>query len=136
MHATDVKYFIRYTNGDVYEGHFKDGVAHGHGLQKQGHFMASVASVYIGEWVNGVKQGYGVMDDIVTGMLLLNKICVDLMYSYLSYPFEIFIIQFENFSHPVYFPNQDIQNKSFFLFNICSYIGLKSGLLLGGENIN
>ncbi|KAJ4433880.1 hypothetical protein ANN_16193, partial [Periplaneta americana] len=58
---------IKYINGDVYEGHFKDGVAHGHGLQKQGHFMASVASVYIGEWVNGVKQGYGVMDDIVTG---------------------------------------------------------------------
>ncbi|PNF38029.1 hypothetical protein B7P43_G02377 [Cryptotermes secundus] len=58
---------MKYTNGDVYEGHFKDGVAHGHGLQKQGHFMASVASVYIGEWVNGVKQGYGVMDDIVTG---------------------------------------------------------------------
>jgi hypothetical protein len=82
--------FIRYTNGDVYEGHFKDGVAHGHGLQKQGHFMASVASVYIGEWVNGVKQGYGVMDDIVTGMLLLNKICVDLMYPYMSYPFEVF----------------------------------------------
>jgi hypothetical protein len=27
-----------------------------------------VASVYIGEWANGVKQGYGVMDDIVTGM--------------------------------------------------------------------
>jgi hypothetical protein len=55
----------------MYEGHFKDGVAHGHGLQKQGHFMASVASVYIGEWVNGVKQGYGVMDDIVTGMFVL-----------------------------------------------------------------
>jgi hypothetical protein len=55
----------------VYEGHFKDGVAHGHGLQKQGHFMASVASVYIGEWANGVKQGYGVMDDIVTGMFVL-----------------------------------------------------------------
>lgn len=131
-----MKYFIRYTNGDVYEGHFKDGVAHGHGLQKQGHFMASVASVYIGEWVNSVKQGYGVMDDIVTGMLLLNKICVDLMYSYLSYPFEIFIIQFENFCHPVYFPNQDIHRTSIFLSNICCYIGLKSGLLLRGENIN
>jgi hypothetical protein len=94
-----VKCFIRYTNGDVYEGHFKDGVAHGHGLQKQGHFMASVASVYIGEWVNGVKQGYGVMDDIVTGMLLLNPL------RYLR------IIQFENFYHPVYFPNQDIENE-------------------------
>lgn len=29
--------------------------------------MASVASVYIGEWATGVKQGYGIMDDIMTG---------------------------------------------------------------------
>nr|CAD7444435.1 unnamed protein product [Timema bartmani] len=57
----------KYENGDVYEGHFKDGHPNGHGIHKQGHFMASMASVYIGEWVNGVKQGYGVMDDIVTG---------------------------------------------------------------------
>ncbi|XP_063216090.1 alsin isoform X2 [Bacillus rossius redtenbacheri] len=58
---------MKYENGDMYEGHFKDGKAHGHGVYKQGHFLASVASVYIGEWVNGMKQGYGVMDDIVTG---------------------------------------------------------------------
>lgn len=31
--------------------------------------MASAASVYIGEWVAGVKQGYGIMDDIMTGWL-------------------------------------------------------------------
>ena len=30
--------------------------------------MASAASVYIGEWVAGVKQGYGIMDDIKTGI--------------------------------------------------------------------
>lgn len=36
-------------------------------MKKEGHFMASVASVYIGEWSSGVKQGYGVMDDIKTG---------------------------------------------------------------------
>ncbi|GLH04955.1 Alsin homolog [Gryllus bimaculatus] len=59
--------FIKYAGGDIYEGYFKDGQPHGHGVRKQGHFMASVASVYIGEWVAGVKQGYGVMDDIVTG---------------------------------------------------------------------
>lgn len=70
----------------MYEGHFKDGVAHGHGLQKQGHFMASVASVYIGEWVNGVKQGYGVMDDIVTGMFVLKESMVVLMCPCLPYP--------------------------------------------------
>lgn len=32
--------------------------------------MASVASVYIGEWVSGVKQGYGIMDDIMTGVVM------------------------------------------------------------------
>lgn len=68
----------------MYEGHFKDGVAHGHGLQKQGHFMASVASVYIGEWAHGVKQGYGVMDDIVTGMFVLQDNMVYLIFRCLS----------------------------------------------------
>ncbi|KAL0852518.1 hypothetical protein ABMA27_017037 [Loxostege sticticalis] len=58
---------FKYVNGDVYEGHFKDGLPHGHGMKKEGHFMASVASVYIGEWANGLKQGYGIMDDIMTG---------------------------------------------------------------------
>ena len=58
---------FRYINGDIYEGYFKDGLPHGHGMKKEGHFMASVASVYIGEWANGVKLGYGIMDDIMTG---------------------------------------------------------------------
>ncbi|XP_076168851.1 amyotrophic lateral sclerosis 2 isoform X2 [Ptiloglossa arizonensis] len=58
---------MKYNNGDFYEGYFKDGLPHGHGVKKEGHFMASVASVYIGEWVSGVKQGYGIMDDIMTG---------------------------------------------------------------------
>ncbi|XP_076625542.1 amyotrophic lateral sclerosis 2 isoform X2 [Colletes latitarsis] len=58
---------MKYNNGDFYEGYFKDRLPHGHGIKKEGHFMASVASVYIGEWVAGVKQGYGIMDDIMTG---------------------------------------------------------------------
>lgn len=60
-------FLFSYINGDVYEGYFKDGLPHGHGMKKEGHFMASVASVYIGEWSSGVKQGYGVIDDIKTG---------------------------------------------------------------------
>lgn len=36
-------------------------------MKKEGHFMASGATVYIGEWVAGVKQGYGIMDDIMKG---------------------------------------------------------------------
>ncbi|XP_076245816.1 amyotrophic lateral sclerosis 2 isoform X2 [Calliopsis andreniformis] len=58
---------MKYNNGDFYEGYFKDGLPHGHGVKKEGHFMASVASVYIGEWAAGVKHGYGIMDDIMTG---------------------------------------------------------------------
>lgn len=29
--------------------------------------MANAASFYIGDWIAGQKNGYGVMDDIVTG---------------------------------------------------------------------
>ncbi|XP_034950994.1 alsin isoform X2 [Chelonus insularis] len=54
-------------NGDVYDGYFKDGLPHGHGVKKEGHFMSSIGSVYVGEWIAGVKQGYGVMSDIMTG---------------------------------------------------------------------
>ncbi|XP_049870567.1 alsin [Pectinophora gossypiella] len=58
---------MKYTNGDIYEGYFKDGQPHGHGIKKQGDFTSSSATIYTGEWVNGVRQGYGVMDDIGKG---------------------------------------------------------------------
>lgn len=58
---------LKYCNGDIYKGCFKDGLPHGHGSLKHGSFIASAASIYIGDWVLGCKSGYGVMDDIVTG---------------------------------------------------------------------
>lgn len=58
---------FKYTNGDVYKGYFKGGLPHGHGCFKQGHFMTSNACIYIGDWDFGSKNGYGVLDDIVTG---------------------------------------------------------------------
>lgn len=57
----------KFINGDIYEGYFKDGAAHGHGVKKQGDFTSSSATIYTGEWSNGVKSGYGVMDDIGKG---------------------------------------------------------------------
>lgn len=39
--------------------------------------MASIASVYIGEWAAGVKQGYGIMDDIMTGKYTFIKLKVN-----------------------------------------------------------
>ncbi|XP_059059278.1 alsin isoform X2 [Achroia grisella] len=58
---------MKYVTGDIYEGYFKDGQPHGHGIKKQGDFTSSSATIYTGEWVNGAKQGYGVMDDIGKG---------------------------------------------------------------------
>ncbi|XP_063974137.1 alsin isoform X2 [Diachasmimorpha longicaudata] len=58
---------FKYINGDVYEGMFKDGLPHGHGSKREGHFMANVATIYIGEWLAGMKSGYGVIDNIMTG---------------------------------------------------------------------
>ncbi|KAL4715174.1 hypothetical protein ACJJTC_012221 [Scirpophaga incertulas] len=58
---------MKYISGDIYEGYFKDGQPHGHGIKKQGDFTCSSATIYTGEWVNGSKQGYGVMDDIGKG---------------------------------------------------------------------
>ena len=58
---------MKYSNGDLYKGYFKDGLSHGHGLLKQGNFTASSASIYIGEWNAGNKNGYGLMNDIVNG---------------------------------------------------------------------
>lgn len=58
---------MKYCSGDIYEGYFKDGQPHGHGIKKQGDFTSSSATIYTGEWVNGARQGYGVMDDIGKG---------------------------------------------------------------------
>ncbi|XP_013133821.1 PREDICTED: uncharacterized protein LOC106099733 [Papilio polytes] len=58
---------MKYLSGDIYEGYFKEGNPHGHGVKKQGDFKSSNATIYTGEWVNGVRQGYGVMDDISKG---------------------------------------------------------------------
>ncbi|XP_045511220.1 alsin [Colias croceus] len=58
---------MKYASGDIYEGYFKDGHPHGHGIKKQGDFTSSSATIYTGEWVAGVRQGYGVMDDIGKG---------------------------------------------------------------------
>ena len=58
---------LQYSNGDIYKGMFKDSRPHGQGILKQGRFMGSGASVYVGEWVNGLRNGYGVLDDIIAG---------------------------------------------------------------------
>ncbi|CAE1150413.1 ALS2 [Acanthosepion pharaonis] len=58
---------VIYPNGDRYDGYFKDGQKFGHGVFRQGKHLASVASVYIGEWMADKRCGYGVLDDVLRG---------------------------------------------------------------------
>lgn len=67
----------RYSNGDVYEGYLKDDLPHGHGTLKRGHFLTSAAHVYVGQWENGQKHGYGVMDDVTAGQLVSTHLLSD-----------------------------------------------------------
>lgn len=57
----------RYANGEVYEGSFQNGMRHGHGMLRTGKLNTSSPSVFIGQWVNDKKTGYGVFDDITKG---------------------------------------------------------------------
>lgn len=58
---------IRYANKDVYIGNLRESQPHGHGELKKGQFSSQAACIYTGEWSNGVKNGYGVLDDIAKG---------------------------------------------------------------------
>jgi amyotrophic lateral sclerosis 2 protein len=69
---------IIYASGDVYKGSVKEGKPHGQGVLKQGKFMGSGASVYVGEWSLGFRNGYGVLDDIVAGEKYMGMWCNDM----------------------------------------------------------
>ncbi|KAJ8319767.1 hypothetical protein KUTeg_001354 [Tegillarca granosa] len=69
---------VKYSNGDVYEGYFKEGERHGHGVYSQGKYTSNTASVYIGEWLSDKRNGYGVLDDILKGEGLI--VTLDGMY--------------------------------------------------------
>lgn len=54
----------RYASGEVYEGSFQDGTRHGHGMLRSGKLNTSSPSVFIGQWLQDKRMGYGVFDDI------------------------------------------------------------------------
>ncbi|KAK3575470.1 hypothetical protein QTP86_026856 [Hemibagrus guttatus] len=58
---------FRYATGEVYEGSFQDNMRHGHGMLRSGKLNSSSPSVFIGQWLNDKKTGYGVFDDITRG---------------------------------------------------------------------
>uniref|UniRef100_A0AAX7SWR2 VPS9 domain-containing protein n=1 Tax=Astatotilapia calliptera TaxID=8154 RepID=A0AAX7SWR2_ASTCA len=57
----------RYASGEVYDGSFQEGVRHGHGMLRSGKLNTSSPSVFIGQWLQDKKTGYGVFDDITKG---------------------------------------------------------------------
>uniref|UniRef100_A0A8C4NAW5 Uncharacterized protein n=1 Tax=Eptatretus burgeri TaxID=7764 RepID=A0A8C4NAW5_EPTBU len=64
MHGHGV---MHYANGDTYEGSFVDGARHGHGMHRSGSFASLSSSIYIGQWFQDRRSGYGVLDDITRG---------------------------------------------------------------------
>ena len=56
---------LRYGQNEEYSGHFKDGSRHGHGTLKSAGAKNSLDTVYVGNWENDIKSGYGVLDYIV-----------------------------------------------------------------------
>ncbi|XP_018537544.1 alsin isoform X2 [Lates calcarifer] len=57
----------KYASGEVYEGCFCDGQRHGYGMLSSGKQARTSSSVFIGQWVQDRKTGYGVYDDITKG---------------------------------------------------------------------
>ncbi|XP_028835447.1 alsin isoform X2 [Denticeps clupeoides] len=57
----------RYATGEMYEGWFQDNMRHGHGMLRTGKLNSSCPSVFIGQWLQDKKNGYGVFDDITRG---------------------------------------------------------------------
>lgn len=62
----------RYASGEVYDGSFQDSMRHGHGMLRSGKLNTSSPSVFIGQWLQDKKAGYGVFDDITKSVLLEN----------------------------------------------------------------
>ncbi|XP_035380643.1 alsin isoform X1 [Electrophorus electricus] len=58
---------LRYASGEVYEGSFQENMRHGHGMMRSGKLNSTSPSVFIGQWVQDKRTGYGVFDDITRG---------------------------------------------------------------------
>ena len=56
---------LRYGQFEEYIGHFRDGLRHGHGMLKTSLPKNSLETIYIGDWVNDFKHGYGVLDYVI-----------------------------------------------------------------------
>ncbi|XP_067111205.1 alsin isoform X2 [Osmerus mordax] len=57
----------RYASGEVYEGSFHDTLRQGHGMLSSGKLARSSSSVFVGQWLQDKRTGYGVFDDITKG---------------------------------------------------------------------
>ncbi|XP_027878027.1 alsin-like isoform X1 [Xiphophorus couchianus] len=57
----------KYGSGEVYDGCFCDGRRHGYGMLSSGKLAGASSGLFIGQWVQDKKTGYGVHDDITRG---------------------------------------------------------------------
>ena len=57
--------FSSYGQNEEYTGYFKENARHGHGTLKYSSNKTSLDTIYVGDWVNDMKCGYGVIDYII-----------------------------------------------------------------------
>lgn len=81
-------YIRRYASGEVYDGSFQEGMRHGHGMLRSGKLNTSSPSVFIGQWLQDKKTGYGVFDDITKYV----RCCFSFLLLYYC-PFTLFSVQ-------------------------------------------
>ena len=53
-------YLSRYSNGDVYDGHWSEGKRNGYGTLEE---ASRKNSKYSGGWKDNKRNGYGIYDD-------------------------------------------------------------------------
>uniref|UniRef100_A0A6Q2ZJ36 Alsin-like n=1 Tax=Esox lucius TaxID=8010 RepID=A0A6Q2ZJ36_ESOLU len=57
----------KYATGEVYEGSFHENMRQGHGMLSSGKLIGPSSSVFIGQWLQDKKTGYGVFDNMTRG---------------------------------------------------------------------
>eukprot|EP00111_Clytia_hemisphaerica_P024307 TCONS_00071687-protein len=58
---------MNYGQNEEYTGYFKENARHGHGTLKYSSNKTSLDTIYVGDWINDMKFGYGVIDYIIRG---------------------------------------------------------------------
>lgn len=103
--------FVSYGKNEEYVGTFKDNMRHGHGTLKLTSGKNSLDTVYVGDWLNDVKSGYGVLDFIIR--YVVTQTCV--LTIHLEPPSDV---QKTLVLTSIYFLRRETEEACYFLFEV------------------